>query len=73
LFAVTLGDLLRHMAVTERYMFAENIHNRQSGYTSQGRELAADYDLVLVLMQCLHAESMEIFAKSSDESLPRKC
>ena len=39
----TLGDLLRHIAVTERYMFAENAQNHDSRYTSHGPELAADY------------------------------
>lgn len=69
----TLGDLLRHLAVTERYMFAENIQNLQSRYTSHGQEFAADYESVMELMQRLHAESMEIFAKLTDEDLQRKC
>jgi uncharacterized damage-inducible protein DinB len=69
----TLGDLLRHLAVTERFMFAENIQNRQSRYTSHGPEFAADYDSVIELMKRLHAESMAIFAKLTDEDLRRKC
>src|SRR6202158_2588153 len=54
----TLGDLLRHIAVTERYMFAENVQNPDSRYTSHGTELAADYDRVIELMKRLHADSL---------------
>jgi uncharacterized damage-inducible protein DinB len=69
----TLGDLLRHIAVVERYMFAENIQNHQSRYVTHGSELAADYESILALMQLLHSESMDIFAKLSDDDLQRKC
>ena len=69
----TLGDLLRHIAVTERYMFAENVQNHDSRYTSHGTELAADYDSVIKLMKHLHAESLAIFAKLTDGDLKRKC
>jgi hypothetical protein len=69
----TLGDLLRHIAVTERYMFAENVQNRDSRYTSHGNEFAAEYPGIIELMQRLHAESLAIFAKLSDEDLQRKC
>ena len=69
----TCGDLLRHIAVTERYMFAENIQNRQCRYTTHGKELAADLESILELMRSLHAESLAIFAKLSDEDLRRKC
>src|SRR5580658_7233728 len=57
----TLGDLLRHIAVTERYLFAENIRGQASRYKSHGKELAESRDEILALMERLHAESMEIF------------
>lgn len=69
----TLGDLLRHMAVTERYMFAENVQGRASRYTSHGKEFADGRDNVLAFMERLHAEAMEIFAKLSDADLQGKC
>lgn len=69
----TFGDLLRHLAVTERYMFAENVQNRISRYISHGPKFAAGYDSILELMKSLHAESMAIFLKLSDEDLQRKC
>jgi uncharacterized damage-inducible protein DinB len=69
----TLGDLLRHIAVTERYMFAENVQGRASRYTSHGKEFADGRDNVLAFMERLHTEAMEIFAKLSDEDLQGKC
>ena len=69
----TFGDLLRHLAVTERYMFAENVQGRPSRYTAHDKSLADGFPGVLALMERLHAESMEIFGKLSDEDLQRKC
>jgi uncharacterized damage-inducible protein DinB len=69
----TLGDLLRHVAVAERHMWAENVQGQPSRYTTHGKELADGYENVLAFMERLHAESMEIFAKLSDEELLRKC
>jgi uncharacterized damage-inducible protein DinB len=69
----TLGDLVRHIAVAERYMFAENLQGRPSRYTSHGKELADGREAVLAFLERLHAESREIFARLSDEELQRKC
>jgi len=35
-----LGDLLRHIAVTERCMWAETVQGHQSSYKQHGKELA---------------------------------
>jgi uncharacterized damage-inducible protein DinB len=69
----TFGDLLRHLAVAERYMFAENIQGRSSRYTAHDKSLADGLDTVLAIMDRLHAESMEIFGKLTDDDLQRKC
>lgn len=69
----TLGDLLRHIAITERYLFAENILGHASRYTSHGKEFGATREAILALMERLHAESMEIFSKLTDASLQEKC
>ena len=69
----TLADLLRHIAVAERFMWAENLQGHKSRYTTHGKELADGYDDVMAFMEKKHAESMEIFAKLSDEDLQRKC
>jgi uncharacterized damage-inducible protein DinB len=69
----TLGDLLRHIAVTERYLFAENICGQASRYTRHGKEFAATRDEILALMEGLHKESMEMFSRLTDASLQEKC
>lgn len=69
----TLGDLLRHLAVAERWIWAETLNGRPSAYTTHGKELADTYEDIIAFMERLHAESLEIFAKLSDEELLRKC
>jgi uncharacterized damage-inducible protein DinB len=69
----TLGDLLRHLAVGERFMWAENVQGHPSRYVTHGKELADGYENILALMERLHAESMQIFSRLSDEDLQRKC
>lgn len=69
----TLGDLLRHFAVSERYIWAETIQNKPSRYTTHGKELADSCENVLAFMERLHAESLEIFSRLSDDDLKQKC
>jgi uncharacterized damage-inducible protein DinB len=69
----TLGDLLRHIAVTERYLWGENLQGKPSQYKSHGKEWADGYENILVLMERLHKESLEIFASLTDAELQTKC
>ena len=69
----TLGDLLRHIAVAERLIWAETVEGRTSRYTTHGKQLADGFENVMAFLDRLHAESMEIFARLSDEDLRRKC
>ncbi|HKV62356.1 MAG TPA: DinB family protein [Candidatus Acidoferrum sp.] len=69
----TLGDLLRHIAVAERFIWAETVSGRPSLYTSHGKELADGYESVSSFMERLHSEAISIFARLSDEDLQRKC
>jgi uncharacterized damage-inducible protein DinB len=69
----TLSDLLRHIAVAERYMWAETVSGRTSCYTSHSAELADGFENVIAFMERLHAESVQIFAKLSDKELLSKC
>jgi uncharacterized damage-inducible protein DinB len=71
--AFTLGDLVRHIAVTERYIWAETVHRRQSAYTTHGRELADGKDAVLAFMDRLHGESMTLFRALTPGMLADKC
>ena len=69
----TFADLIRHLAATERFMFAENVRGNKSVYPGHGRELADGYEEVLRFMNRMHGESIEIFRGLSDERLQRKC
>jgi uncharacterized damage-inducible protein DinB len=63
----TLGGLARHIAATERLVFAECACGRPSRYTGCGPELADTRDKILAFMERMHAESMEIFRQMSDQ------
>jgi len=69
----TFGDLMRHLAAIERWMFAENVAGRPSAYPGHERELAADYDAIVEYMRRSHAEAMIIFRALTDDDLDRKC
>ncbi|MFB3814130.1 MAG: DinB family protein [Terriglobales bacterium] len=68
-----LGDLARHIAVAERYVFAECVGGGRQKYAGCGRELADGYDNVLAFMERMHAESLAIFSRLSDADLQKKC
>jgi uncharacterized damage-inducible protein DinB len=69
----TFGDLVRHLAGIERYLYAENAQFKQSLYPGHGKHLAATYDEVLQYFHDKHAESMEIFRGLSPEQLEARC
>jgi uncharacterized damage-inducible protein DinB len=69
----TLGDLARHIAAIERYMFAENVQCKPSRYPGCGKDLAEGYDQVRQFMEKMHRESVEIFSRLSAADLNRKC
>ncbi len=69
----TLGDLVRHIAAIERYMFAENVQGKPSRYPGCGKELADGYEQVVQFMERMHRESVEIFSRLSPDDLNRKC
>ncbi len=71
--AFTLGDLVRHLATIERYMYAETVAGRPSRYPGCGRELADGYDAVLTYLDRLDTEAKEIIGGLSDADLERKC
>jgi uncharacterized damage-inducible protein DinB len=71
--AFSFGDLLRHLAGTERFMFVENALLRPTRYPGHGRELADGYDQVFAYLNRLHAESVGIVRGLSPSDLQRKC
>ena len=69
----TLGDLVRHIAAIERYMYAETIQGKPSRYAGCGRELADGLEEVVMFQDRMHRESVEIISRLTAEDLNRKC
>ncbi|HEY0371531.1 MAG TPA: DinB family protein [Thermoanaerobaculia bacterium] len=69
----TFGDVMRHLASIERWMFVENAILRPSRYPGHGPDLADGYDNVVAYMKQMHAESMELLSTLTDADLTRKC
>ncbi len=67
--AMTFGDLIRHLAVAERWMFVENAMGRPSRYASHGRELADGRAQVLAFAQSLHADAVTQLQQLTDVQL----
>jgi len=71
--AFSFGDLLRHLAAIERYMFAENARLLPARYAGHGRELADGYAAVFAYVDRMHEEAVAIFAALSPADLQRRC
>ena len=69
----TLGDIVRHLALLERQMFAENLQGRPSTYRDCGVHHARGKKQVVDLYELLGSECRGIYAALSDEDLRRKC
>ncbi len=67
----TLGDVARHIAATNRYLFAETSQGRPSRYAGCGKELAPALDDILSFSEKLHRESVELISHIPD--LNAKC
>jgi uncharacterized damage-inducible protein DinB len=69
----TLGDLVRHIAGINRYMFVETAAQRPSRYPGHNATLAAGYEPALRYFTSLHQQSMEILHGFSTEDFSRRC
>ena len=69
----TFGELIRHLATIERFMYAENAQFKPTIYPGCGTDLAEGYDATVQFLNDMHVESMEIFSKLSEEDLNQKC
>jgi uncharacterized damage-inducible protein DinB len=67
------GDIVRHIAATERYLFVENALGRPSSYPGHGTELADGYDAVVHYLDRKHAESIDLLSDLSDADLHGRC
>jgi uncharacterized damage-inducible protein DinB len=68
----TFGDIVRHLAGIERWMYAETVHGRPSRYPGHGHELAGGFDATLAYYDRLHEESRALFAALDDAALDRR-
>lgn len=69
----TLGDLVRHLAALERWMFAENFAGRPSAYPGHGRDLADGYDEVLAYFERMNDETVEILRGLPEGRIHEHC
>jgi uncharacterized damage-inducible protein DinB len=69
----SLADLVRHVAATERFMFAENVQGKASRYPGHGPELAAGHEAVMAYFRRLHAEAADIIGRLTPTDLRRPC
>ena len=67
----TIGDLLRHIAAIERYVFAEVAIGKKPAYKGCGIDLAAGYENVIQYFNEMHLQTMNILESLTDDDL--KC
>ena len=70
---LTPGELIRHLAGIERFMYAENVHGRPARYPGHGPEIAKGVTATRDYYDRLHAESRELFGALTDARLAEKC
>src|SRR5512133_1061272 len=69
----TLGDLVRHLAAINRYMFAENAQECPSRYPGHTRALADGFKATLAYLEKSNAETMAILRELMPEQFNAKC
>ena len=69
----TFGDLFRHLAGLERFMFAENAQSRPSIHPGHGAELGSGLDGVRAYLDRCHGEALAIFGRLTDADLLAPC
>jgi uncharacterized damage-inducible protein DinB len=70
---LTCGDLVRHLAAIERWMFAENVSGRASRYPGHDESLASGVEALLAFHDRLHGEAMEVIGALTPDQLAARC
>jgi uncharacterized damage-inducible protein DinB len=70
---MTPGELVRHLAGIERYMYAENVHGHPARYPGHDRTIADGRIATLDYYDRLHREARDLFAALTDARLGEKC
>lgn len=69
----TFGDMIRHLAGIERYMYGENVQGKKSRYPGHTRDLADGFDKVIAYYDRLHQEARSIFSTLDAKALAGRC
>ena len=69
----SFGDLVRHLAAIERYLFVETVIGGANRYPGHGEALAKGFDAVISYYETLHNESVTLLKTLSDDDLSAKC
>ena len=69
----TIGDLFRHMAAIERFLYVETVFDRPSQYAGCGPELARGFEATLAFFDRCHTETLELLRALPAERLQQKC
>lgn len=69
----TFGEILRHLAGLERFMFAENAAGRNSSYPDRDERLVAGREATFAYVDRLHDEAMAIFRSLGDGGMLASC
>ena len=69
----SFGDLVRHLATIERYMYAETVYGRPNAYPGHGRDLADGFDATIAYYDRLHHDARALFVELTDARLAEKC
>lgn len=69
----TSGDLVRHIAATERWLWGETVQGHPSRYPGHGRELADGKDAVLDYLDRMYGETVAIIGSLTREQLESRC
>jgi uncharacterized damage-inducible protein DinB len=65
---MTFGDLIRHLALTERWLFVEVACGRPPRYDSHDTPWGASLEEIRALMSRLHRESRELLAGLDEQA-----
>lgn len=68
----TIGDMVRHIAAIERWVFAEVALNNKSAYKGCGKELADGYENTISYFNQMTEQSVQIFKTLKDEDLTKQ-
>lgn len=69
----SFGDLMRHLAAIERYLFVETAMGGVSRYPGHSEALAKGFSAVIGYYETLHDESVTLLETLSDADLNAKC